>query len=459
MNVGLVTANLELVALLQAVVQECGHKPFPFASLMEAIEAEPGMIFCEWREGSSLVDRFQGLQANSSLANPIPVVALVSTGGVVAMRRARAAGAADALVCPPDLQEIRAEMEDVCAQAGKDSLDRSLFLQIARETLVGESANFRKCLEQLRRAAKCDANILLVGETGTGKEMVAQAIHRLSHRSATSYVAVNCAGLPGTLLESELFGHGKGAFTGAHTERAGRFEVVGAGTLLLDEIGDLELPLQIKLLRVIEQREFQRLGQNTVQQFNGRLICATSVDLDAAVDKGRFRRDLLGRVDQFRITLPPLRERKADIPNLIRHFLRKHRGARQVEVSRTAMDLLESFDFPMNVRQLENALVGALARSHPGSLILPQHLPKEVSAVVPLKTREDCYLVQVPKSMRYAEARTVACREIDRLYLGLLLAKHHGNQSRAAEEARIDRGTFADRIKEAVGNKGGLTDG
>jgi DNA-binding NtrC family response regulator len=426
---------------------------------MEAIEAEPGMIFCEWREGSSLVDRFQGLQANSSLANPIPVVALVSTGGVVAMRRARAAGAADALVCPPDLQEIRAEMEDVCAQAGKDSLDRSLFLQIARETLVGESANFRKCLEQLRRAAKCDANILLVGETGTGKEMVAQAIHRLSHRSATSYVAVNCAGLPGTLLESELFGHGKGAFTGAHTERAGRFEVVGAGTLLLDEIGDLELPLQIKLLRVIEQREFQRLGQNTVQQFNGRLICATSVDLDAAVDKGRFRRDLLGRVDQFRITLPPLRERKADIPNLIRHFLRKHRGARQVEVSRTAMDLLESFDFPMNVRQLENALVGALARSHPGSLILPQHLPKEVSAVVPLKTREDCYLVQVPKSMRYAEARTVACREIDRLYLGLLLAKHHGNQSRAAEEARIDRGTFADRIKEAVGNKGGLTDG
>lgn len=304
----------------------------------------------------------------------------------------------------------------------------------------------------MKRAARCDANVLLVGETGTGKEMVARGIHRLSRRAAGLYLAVNCASLPETLLESELFGHAKGAFTGAQTARPGRFEAVGAGTLLLDEIGDLESALQMKLLRVIEQREFQRVGENTTLKFHGRLICATSIDLGRAVERGGFRRDLLGRVDQFRISLPPLRERLVDIPILMGHFLRKHCQARKVDISRPAMDLLESYDYPMNIRQLENAVVSALARSDPGTLILPQHLPAELKTARPPEVNAESHLVRVPASLDYEEARARAGREIDRIYLGALLNKYQGNQSRAAEEANIDRGTLAKRLAEAFGN-------
>jgi DNA-binding NtrC family response regulator len=386
--------------------------------------------------------------------DPIPVVALVPAGRVITMRRAQAAGAADVLFCPPEVDEIRAEIEEVSARArGGDVIDRDLFQEIVQESLVGEGSRFRKCLEELKRAARCDANVLLVGETGTGKEMLAKAIHRLSRRATGPYLPVNCASLPGTLLESELFGHARGAFTGAQSARLGRFETVGAGTLLLDEVGDIEPALQIKLLRVIEQREFQRLGENTAVKFNGRLICAASVGLDEAVAAGRFRKDLLGRIDQFRISMPALRERRLDIPILLRHFLRKHGQARKVGISRPAMDLLESYDYPMNVRQLENAVVSALARSDPGTLILPQHLPAEIKATAPSEGKQDCHAILVPRSSKYEDARSLVIREVDRIYLGALLDKHHGNRSRAAAEAGVDRGTFTERAKQALGEK------
>jgi DNA-binding NtrC family response regulator len=460
MKIGVVTADPKLLAVVQEGVRRCGHQACQFASLGKALDAKVGLVFCEWLEGTHLPEILQGLQAVAEMPIPIPVIALVSSGGVVTMRRAQAAGATDALPCPPEFEEIQAEIEEASARAGgRDTFDRALFQEILQESLVGEGPNFRRCLEEMKQAARCDANVLLVGETGTGKEMVARGIHRLSHRASEPYLAVNCASLPETLLESELFGHAKGAFTGAQATRGGRFEAVGAGTLLLDEIGDLETALQMKLLRVIEQREFQRVGENTTLKFHGRLVCATSVDLSRAVEGGRFRRDLLGRVDQFRITLPPLRERRLDIPILIRHFLRKHSQARKVDISRPAMDLLESYDYPMNIRQLENAVVSALARSDPGKLILPQHLPADLKKAQPSETKAECHLLRVDASLGYEEARASAGREIDRIYLGALLAKHHGNQSRAAEEVGIDRGTLGKRVAEALGKKGEETSG
>jgi transcriptional regulator with PAS, ATPase and Fis domain len=367
------------------------------------------------------------------------------------MERARAAGAIDVLFSPPDLEEIRAEIEATDQSAVTlDLIYQDSFRKLRRQSLIGESLAFRKCLNELRLATKCDANVLLIGETGTGKEMFAQTIHQLSRRAGNSLMAINCAGLPGTLLETELFGHVKGSFTGAETSRIGRFEAVGAGTLLLDEIGDIEQALQVKLLRVIEQRVFQRVGDNKDVPFSARLICATSVNLEKAVAVGTFRRDLLGRIDQFRIELPSLRERRDDISGLVGHFLRKHAKGRVIEISKTSLEILEAYDYPMNVRQLENIIIGALARSDPGRLLLPRHLPKEIMTASERQPAAGTRPLSLPTDLTYKEAREYAAQAVDRLYLNELIKKHNGNYSKAAEEAGIDRKTFSARVEQAL---------
>jgi transcriptional regulator with PAS, ATPase and Fis domain len=286
--------------------------------------------------------------------------------------------------------------------------------------------------------------------------MFSQALHALSRHTHFPFVAVNCAALSKHLLESELFGHGKGAFTGADHDRIGRFELVEEGTLLLDEIGDLEIPLQVKLLRVIEQRVFQRVGTNKDIRFKGRFISATCVDLDEAANNGEFRQDLLGRINQFRIKIPPLRERRGDVSLLSRHFLQKHAQNRLVELSPTALDVLEKYEFPRNIRQLENAIVFALARSDTLRTILPRHLPPEIFAT----QREAAssvprYTVHISADLPYEKARKSALRQIDKIYLNMLLMKHNGNRSRAAEEAGIDRKTFSDRMDHTLENMEG----
>jgi DNA-binding NtrC family response regulator len=327
-------------------------------------------------------------------------------------------------------------------------VERARFERLVQESLIGESPNFLRCLDEMRLAARSEANVLLIGETGTGKEMFAQGIHALGRRSGGPCVAVNCGAIPANLLESELFGAAKGAFTGADRDRPGRFEAAEAGTLLLDEVGDIELGLQVKLLRAIEQKKFQRLGENKDREFGARLITATSVDLEQAVTAGRFRPDLLGRLDQFRIALPPLRERRPDIALLARHFKLKHCGARIVEISRSAMDALENFDFPMNVRQLENAIIGALDRSAPGEMILPRHLPKEIVSPVPRKAAASRHTIAVPDGLGYKATRETAQRAVDRIFLKPLMEECGGNQSRTAEKAGIDRGTLKERLKD-----------
>jgi DNA-binding NtrC family response regulator len=290
--------------------------------------------------------------------------------------------------------------------------------------------------------------VLLVGETGTGKEIFARAIHKLSTRSESPFVAVNCAALPLGLIESELFGHVRGAFSGADRNREGRFESVSSGTLLLDEVGDLDLAVQIKILRVIEQRQFERVGHNDPQTFAGRLISATSIDLQEACHVGKFRMDLLGRLNQIKIALPPLRKRSADIPLLVRHFLKKHSSNKLMDLSPSALYLLMDSPYPMNVRQLENAVISAIAHCGPSCLILPAHLPEEIRSTQNVD-RSDDLIIRLPARHIYGEARTAAECQVDSLYLGQLLKKHNGNQSTAAAEAGIDRKTFAARLEKA----------
>ena len=401
MNIATVIDDPKLHALLEDALGRGGHFLARSASVEEALRRGVEVVFAEWPSQRSAAPLLDGIRASQLYQPAVPVVVFVAEGALVSSSRAIGAGAADVLFKPSEPAEISAEIEGLSRNEEVLLPDKRLVLEeFLRTHLIGETPQFRRCVTEMQRAAACDANVLLQGETGTGKEMLARAIHQLSRRAEEPYVAINCAGLPGDLLESELFGHVKGAFTGANQSREGRFGSVGAGTLLLDEIGDIELRLQIKLLRVIETKRFERVGENRSVEFAGRLVSATSVDLREAMKAGRFRSDLMGRIDQFEITLPPLRDRSADIPMLARHFVRKHSRGLPVKISASSMSLLNSGDYPMNVRQLENAIIGGVARCNPGTLILAKHLP---AGLLRSETRRkgDDYIIQVPQSGDY----------------------------------------------------------
>ncbi len=448
MRIILTVSDNELARLLREVSQTKGCDVIQVETIAGGLSHEPDLVFAEWNIETNALPLLEGLKKAASHQPPVPVVVFVPRGTTVYTGRALAAGATDVLLCPADPEEISAELQELAStQKWLTPNKRLLFDKLLQTDLVGQSSVFRRCLIEIQRAAVCDANVLLLGETGTGKEVVARAIHNLSRRSQEPYVAVNCAGLPASLLESELFGHVKGAFTGADHSRQGRFSVTGAGTLLLDEIADIQPALQTKLLRVIETRSFELVGDNSQIDFHGRLISATSVDLQKAIKDGRFRPDLLGRINQFGITLPPLRDRRDDIAILARHFLVKHSRGRVVQISTSTMELLETLDYPMNIRQLENTIIGGIARCYPGDLILPKHLPPELLTLNQSKSTVDFHIIRVARSENYQRARETVAEAIDGIYLEELLKRNEGNQSAAATEAGIDRKTFAQRIK------------
>jgi formate hydrogenlyase transcriptional activator len=246
--------------------------------------------------------------------------------------------------------------------------------ELASSSLVGSSPKFRAVLDEINMVAPVDSAVLVRGETGTGKEVIAQAIHEASPRRRNQFVAINCAAIPATLIESELFGHERGAFTGALTPRAGRFQMADRGTLFLDEIGDMPLELQPKLLRVLQEQRFERLGGNQSIQVNVRVIAATNQDLWGMVQERKFRADLYYRLNVFPITLPPLRERRGDIPLLAAHFVRKFAerlGKPVCHIPDDVMDALTSHDWPGNIRELQNFIERAVIMTT-GTVLRPR---------------------------------------------------------------------------------------
>jgi formate hydrogenlyase transcriptional activator len=241
--------------------------------------------------------------------------------------------------------------------------------------IVGKSSALREVLQQVEMVAGTDTTVLLWGETGTGKELIARAIHDRSRRKSRALVKVNCAAIPGGLLESELFGHERGAFTGAITQKIGRFEVADQGSLFLDEIGDIPLELQPKLLRVLQEREFERLGSTTTRKVNVRVVAATHRHLEEMVRENQFRSDLYYRLNVFPICIPPLRERPEDIPPLVRHFV--HDFARRMNksieaISSETMDALVRYPWPGNIRELQNVIERSVVIHHQGKLSVRQ---------------------------------------------------------------------------------------
>jgi transcriptional regulator with GAF, ATPase, and Fis domain len=272
---------------------------------------------------------------------------------------------------------------------------------------VGRSASLLATLRRVNQVAGTDATVLLLGETGTGKELLARAIHARSQRHRGPLIAINCAALPSTLIESELFGHEKGAFTGATHAKAGRFELADGGTLFLDEIGDLEPVLQTKLLRVLQEGEIERLGSTGTRKVNIRVVAATNRDLDQAIREGRFRTDLYYRLSVFPITVPPLRHRREDIPLLVWYLinLRQRALGRDIkEVPQAAMDALAAYDWPGNVRELQNVIERALILSRGPVLridealapvITPERAHPERAAGESLRESEIAHIVEV----------------------------------------------------------------
>ena len=306
------------------------------------------------------------------------------------------------------LKEVLEEVEKLKNQLQAENLylQEELKLNHNFEEIIGSSGTLKKTLRMVERVATTDATVLILGETGTGKELIARAIHNLSTRSARPLVKVNCAALPTELIESELFGHEKGAFTGAIARRAGRFELADGGTIFLDEIGDLPLKLQAKLLRVLQEGEFERLGSARTHKVDLRVIAATNQDLSKAIGEGTFREDLYYRLNVFPVTVPSLRERPDDVPLLVRHFVAKYskKMGRPIDtIPEHVMDTLERYPWPGNVRELENIIERAVILADDTTLQLDDTLEADRRPASPtagpatLEDAERDHILQVLK--------------------------------------------------------------
>lgn len=316
-----------------------------------------------------------------------------------------------------------------------------------RRLLIGESRAMRRIVETIRLVARRRCTVLITGDTGTGKEVVARAIHMASGRGHLPMVAVNCSAIPETLLEAELFGHVKGAFTGAIHHRMGRFEQAHRSTLFLDEIGDMPLDLQAKLLRVLQERELQRLGSSEVVAVDVRVLAASNADLEERIRQGRFREDLYYRLNVVPIHLPPLAERAGDIPLLVAHFLEKICSREDIppkRISGEAMERLAAYCWPGNVRQLENAVEMAVILSGERELLVPSDFP--LPSPVQWKALNAASLpsIRLPDEGMDFE-RTIA--RIEHSLLEQALRRSNGNKKQAAELLRLKRTTFSAKLK------------
>ena len=369
-----------------------------------------------------------------------PVVVMTGYATVESAVEAMKRGASDYLPKPFKLDHVRLVIRRVMDRKHLSEENRRLKQTVAQyhqfEQIVGQSDLMQAMFRTIDQVASASSTVLICGETGTGKDLVARALHQRGGRAHGPFVAVSCGAIAESLLEDELFGHVRGAFTGAHADREGVFEAARGGTLFLDEIGDIPMAMQIKLLRVIQAREIQRVGEVKSRHVDVRLIAATHKDLKAEVQAGRFREDLFYRIHVVRVDVPPLRERKSDIPMLVQYFLGKYRAEIGKDVSDVAPDALELFvqyDWPGNVRELQNAIERGVILAN-GSLLQAEHLP--------------LYRASGKAVGETAFLNTPNLRDLERHHIVRVLQETGYNQTRTAEILGIGRRTLYRKIRE-----------
>lgn len=379
-------------------------------------ESEPNAIILDFKLPDSDAE-----QILKELRGQYPVLVLTGFGSIKHAVSVIRQGAADYLTKPVDLDELELTVRRVLENAELRQHNQFYRTQLASRRpgpLVGDSPAMRNMQAMIDAVAPTDATVLILGESGTGKEMVAQAIHDRSQRTHGEVVALDSCGLQENLFESELFGHERGAFTGADRQKKGLIEEARGGTLFLDEIGDVGPAIQAKLLRVMESGTFRRVGGTKILRADCRIVTATNRDIEAMSREGGFRRDLYFRLSRFVITVPPLRERREDIPALARHFLGAHARAEALELAPDALRLLVSHDWPGNVRELKNAIERAVILARPGARINAEHL----AFIYPSNG--------IGVSLTFNHEPKMD--EVEREYLRLVMTKYAGNRQKTA---------------------------
>ena len=415
---------------------------------LELLETErPDVLLTDLKmpeiDGMALLRRAHELDA------ALPVIMITAFATIESAVSAVREGAFDYLPKNFSVDQLRVSVDRALRHRELQVENRNLRGQLQQtlgfENIIGTSPAIRQVFELVRKAARSDANILVLGESGTGKELVARAIHANSPRAGQAFMPVDCASLPEQLLESELFGHEKGAFTGAVGRKQGLIEVAHRGTLFLDEIGDLPQTLQVKLLRALQERQIRRVGGTSLIDVDVRLVSATNRDLREAGATRQFREELYYRINVIAIYLPPLRERAGDIKLLVHAFLKRYGKDRITQIDEAAMLALEAYAWPGNVRELQNIIERACALAD-GPVIMRRDLPDHLLASPTASTVPDLAVapeaLAAGRDLPLKDARERWLHVLEASYLRGLLERHGGNISTAAKTAGIDRKTF-----------------
>ncbi len=393
---------------------------------------EPDLLLVDLRMPEQ--DGIQIMRRLAAQDIKVPTIMMTAHGTSSAAIEAMHLGAYDYITKPFELDDVLFtikryfEQERLIRELVRSRVDgRAL-----NERIVGNSSQMQRLYKIIGQVAASDANVLIIGETGTGKELIAETLHAYSSYSKGDLVKVNLTALPPTLMESELFGHEKGSFTGADRQRIGRFEMAHNGTIFLDEIGDMALPLQAKLLRVLQERKFERVGGSQTIKVNVRVVAATNKDLLAEVQAGRFREDLYYRLAVITISTPPLRERKADIPLLVEHFLQKHRftqASPPARISEEALNALLQHECPGNVRELEHSIQRAVVLAR-GGLITPDHLL--------LNADQEVAIIDLNQKLAAGVALDDVVHEVEARMIQRAIQRADGNRHAAAKALGMD---------------------